>query len=60
MTNEYAQQWWAKESPNFTITCQCGIAITGQSEKGVHTLLRKHKEKGPFHLEYEGVTNAST
>ena len=54
MMNEYAQQWWAKESPGFSYRCDCGIAITGNSEKGLHTLIRRHKEKGVFHLEYVG------
>ena len=52
--NEYAQQWWAKESPGFSYRCDCGIAITGNSEKGLHTLIKRHKEKGIFHLEYVG------
>ena len=52
--NDYAQQWWAKESPSFSVRCECGLMITGQSEKGLHTLLRRHKEKGAFHLEFRG------
>lgn len=53
--NEYAQQWWAKESPSFSYRCpECGLMITGQSEKGVHTLVGRHKEKGIFHLEIKG------
>ena len=47
--NEYAAQWYAKESPNFSYRCECGLMITGQSEKGVHTLLGRHKEKEIFH-----------
>lgn len=58
--NEYAQQWWAKESPSFSYRCDCGIMITGQSEKGLHTLIKRHKEKGIFHQEYKGVEYANT
>ena len=50
----YAAQWYANERPSFSFYCPCGLAITGQSEKGLHTLIRKHKEKGIFHLEYTG------
>ena len=56
--NQYAQQWYARESPGFSYCCTCGLAITGQSEKGLHTLTKRHKEKGIFHLEWEGKTNA--
>jgi hypothetical protein len=50
----YAAQWYANERPAYSFYCVCGLAITGQSEKGLHTLIRKHKEKGIFHLEYTG------
>ena len=52
----YAAQWYARESPGFTYLCECGLGITGQSEKGLHTLIRRHTEKGIFHLEYKGET----
>ena len=52
----YAAQWYANERPSYSFYCVCGLAITGQSEKGLHTLIRKHREKGIFHLEYTGET----
>jgi len=39
--------------PNYSVVCECGLTIGGTAEKGVHTLLSKHKEKGIFHLEYK-------
>ena len=54
----YASQWYVKENPGFSYCCPCGLAITGQSEKGLHTLIKRHKEKGIFHLEWEGKTDA--
>ena len=55
--NQYAEQWWSKESPSFSYRCDgCGLMITGQSEKGVHTLVKRHKEKGIFHQESKGET----
>ncbi len=51
--NEYAQQWYAKESPSFSYRCECGLMITGQSEKGLQTLVKRHREKGAIHLEWE-------
>ena len=50
----YAAQWYASERPSYSFYCVCGLAITGQSEKGLHTLIRKHREKGIFHLEHTG------
>lgn len=57
MANEYAEQWWAKESPSFSYRCECGIMITGNSENGLHTLIRRHTEKGKIHLEWKGNGN---
>ena len=54
MTNQYAEQWWAKESPSFSYRCECGIMITGNSENGLHTLIRRHEQKGKIHLEWKG------
>jgi hypothetical protein len=51
--NEYAAQWYAKESPSFSYRCECGLMITGQSEKGLQTLVKRHREKGSIHLEWE-------
>lgn len=53
--NQFAHDWWVRESPNFSYRCECGLMITGQSEKGVHSLVKKHKERGIFHCEYLGV-----
>ena len=50
----YAAQWYANERPAYSFYCVCGLAITGQSEKGLHTLIKKHREKGIFHLEHTG------
>ena len=38
--------------PAYSIECECGLIIGGIAEKGIHTLLKKHKEKGIFHKEY--------
>ena len=40
--------------PTFSIQCECGVIIGGTSEKGLHSLLKRHKEKGTFHQEYKG------
>ena len=50
--NGYAAQWYANESPGFSYCCECGIAITGNSEKGLSTLIKRHREKGTFHLQW--------
>jgi hypothetical protein len=39
--------------PAFSIQCECGLIIGGISEKGLHSLLKRHKEKGIFHQEYK-------
>ena len=39
--------------PAYSITCECGLTIGGTAEKGIHTLLKRHKEKGIFHEEYK-------
>lgn len=39
--------------PAYSIQCECGLIIGGTSEKGVHSLLKRHKEKGIFHQEYK-------
>jgi hypothetical protein len=50
----HVAQWYANERPSFSFYCPCGLAITGQSEKGLHTLVKRHKEKGIFHQENKG------
>ena len=39
--------------PQYSVVCECGVIIGGTAERGVHTLLSRHKEKGIFHLEYK-------
>jgi hypothetical protein len=43
--------------PNYSVQCECGLIIGGTAEKGVHTLLKKHKEKGIFHEELMSGTS---
>jgi len=50
----HVAQWYANESPSFSFYCPCGLAITGQSEKGLRTLVERHKQKGIFHSEIKG------
>ena len=46
--------------PNYSVQCECGLIIGGTAEKGVHTLLKKHKEKGIFHEErMSGISGIS-
>jgi len=52
----HVAQWYANERPSFSFYCPCGLAITGQSEKGLRTLVERHKEKGIFHQEIKGKT----
>jgi hypothetical protein len=52
----HVAQWYANERPSFSFYCPCGLAITGQSEKGLRTLVERHKEKGIFHQEIKGET----
>ena len=52
----HVAQWYANERPSFSFYCPCGLAITGQSEKGLRTLVERHKEKGIFHQQIKGET----
>jgi hypothetical protein len=47
-----AVQVLVKGQPEFTYDCECGLHITGQSEKGLAGLLKKHKQDGVIHLEW--------
>ena len=38
--------------PQYSVVCECGLTIGGTAEKGIHTLLKRHKEKGIFHEEW--------
>jgi hypothetical protein len=35
--------------PTYSVTCNCGMTITGGSEAGTAGLLRRHFKDGPFH-----------
>jgi hypothetical protein len=41
------------EPPHYSKGCNCGITIIGTSEKGLQSLIKRHKEKGSIHLEWE-------
>ena len=38
--------------PEFQLTCNCGIKISGTNENGVISLLMRHIESGVFHTGY--------
>lgn len=38
--------------PEYQLTCNCGMRISGTNENGVVSLLIKHIEKGVFHTGY--------
>ena len=38
------------QSPLYSVTCDCGVTITGYSEKKLNTLLELHIESGIIHL----------
>ena len=38
--------------PNYSLTCECGMTIQGQSEKGTVSLIKRHVEKGVYHLDW--------
>jgi hypothetical protein len=38
--------------PEFQLTCNCGIRISGTNENGVISLLKRHIESGVFHTGY--------
>ena len=45
--------------PEYGLTCDCGMRITGTNEKGTISLVKKHFETGEFHREYlsfNGIT----
>lgn len=41
------------EPPRYSKTCECGITITGISEKGLSSLVKRHIESGVIHLEWK-------
>ena len=38
--------------PEYQLTCNCGMKISGTNENGVISLLKKHIESGMFHTGY--------
>ena len=38
--------------PEYQLTCNCGMRISGTNENGVISLLKKHIETGQFHTGY--------
>ena len=38
--------------PEFQLTCNCGMRISGTNENGVISLLKRHIESGVFHTGY--------
>ena len=38
--------------PEFQVTCNCGMRISGTNENGVISLLKRHMESGVFHTGY--------
>ncbi len=41
--------------PEYSMTCHCGMRITGTNEKGLVSLFAKHWESGEYHLAYESI-----
>ncbi len=38
--------------PEYGITCECSMRITGTNENGVISLMKRHIESGVFHTGY--------
>lgn len=38
--------------PEYCLTCNCGMRVSGTNENGVISLMRKHIESGRFHASY--------
>jgi hypothetical protein len=38
--------------PEYQLTCNCGMKISGTNENGVMSLLQRHMETGLFHSGY--------
>jgi hypothetical protein len=43
--------------PNYSITCNCGITIGGNNEKGLVELVKLHNENGRWHLMWKNYYN---
>jgi hypothetical protein len=47
---EYNPGWkHIGSAPTYIFTCDCGLVISGNSEKGLAALYNRHKEEGYFH-----------
>lgn len=45
--------------PEYQITCNCGIRISGTNEKGTISLVKKHLDTSEFHAAYLSTSNLS-
>lgn len=43
--------------PEYSLSCCCGVKITGTNENGLISLMKKHIESGRYHLAYLMVSN---
>ena len=41
--------------PEYSLTCHCGMRISGTNEKGLVSLLAKHWASGEYHRTYEAL-----
>ena len=41
--------------PEYQLTCNCGMKVSGTNENGVVSLLQRHIESGLFHTAYMSV-----
>ena len=41
----------------FSVTCNCGVTITGANEKGLRKLLTRHINEGQLHACWENYFN---
>ena len=40
------------EPPRYSLTCKCGITISGNSERGLSSLFKRHQKDGVIHIGY--------
>ena len=45
------EKFYSNSPPMYSYPCDCGITISGQSEKGLNGLVKRHIEDGIFHTE---------
>ena len=43
--------------PEYGLTCNCGMRITGTNENGTISLMKKHLESGKYHTAYSLLNN---